>query len=133
MESNVRVRLNGRVRGFVGEGDKNGSEESKSKSTLQSGNSSFTGLANRFPPPGKDCRPVMIGGVAVSLNDFVFFMGERRVNSKEEDGVGRLLCGETGVGGAATISSEGKEGAGDESSLSSVRGEETAEETGDLD
>jgi len=38
-----------------------------------------------------------------------------------------------GVGGAATISSQGNEGAGDESSLNSVRGEEMGEETGDLD
>jgi hypothetical protein len=67
------------------------------------------------------------------LNDFVFFMGERRLNSNEEEGVGRRLCGEIGVGGAAMISSEGNEGAGEESSLSSVRGEEMGEETGDLD
>jgi hypothetical protein len=88
IESSVRVRLNVRVRGFVGEGDKNGSEESKSKS--RSGNS-LTGLAKRLPPPGKDARPVTTGGVDVSLNDFVFFMGERRLNSNEEEGVGRLL------------------------------------------
>jgi hypothetical protein len=38
-----------------------------------------------------------------------------------------------GVGGAAMISSEGNEGAGEESSLNSVNGEEMGEETGDLD
>jgi hypothetical protein len=90
IESRVRVRLNVRVRvTFVGEGDRNGSEESKSRSKF--GNSSLTGLAKRFPPPGKDARPVMTGGVEVSLNDFVFFIGERRLNSNEEEGVGRLL------------------------------------------
>jgi hypothetical protein len=88
IESSVRVRLNVRVRAFVGDGDRNGSEESKSKS--KSGNS-LTGLAKRLPPPGKDVRPVMTGGVEVSLNDFVFFMGERRLNSNEEEGVGRRL------------------------------------------
>jgi len=88
IESSVFVRLNVRVRAFVGEGDRNGSEESKSKS--RSGNS-LTGLAKRLPPPGKDARPVITGGVEVSLNDFVFFMGERRLNSREEEGVGRLL------------------------------------------
>ena len=88
IESSVFVRLKVRVRGFVGEGERNGSEESKSKS--RSGNS-LSGLAKRLPPPGKDARPVMTGGVEVSLNDFVFFMGERRLNSKEEEGVGRLL------------------------------------------
>ena len=88
IESSVFVRRNVRVRvTFVGEGERNGSEESISKS----GNSSLTGLAKRLPPPGKDARPVMTGGVEVSLNDFVFFMGERRLNSKEDEGVGRLL------------------------------------------
>ena len=56
-ESIVRVRLNV-LAGLVGEGERKGSEESISNS----GQSSFTGLANRLPLPGDGSRPVDMDG-----------------------------------------------------------------------
>lgn len=53
----MRVRLNV-LAGLVGEGERKGSEESISNS----GQSSFTGLANKLPLPGDGSRPVDMDG-----------------------------------------------------------------------